>query len=589
MPGITGFIGQYITPFCSNSFTQLSNKAAKDFVDDIIQVRINAISNDIGYQYIETEQHLLILDGDIFSLDSLDCANPANLLLSAHKNGNLADCLTKANGYFNLFIYDKSSQHVTLATDRYGMKPIYVAQQENLIQGFSSELKALTLHPDISLEIDEAALNAFGQLGHMLNQQTWFKSINRIPPATIMEIELNSMAGTTQQYWSWSNISINTDISFDEATDQLYYHFDKAMQRCLSNLKQPTLAVTLSGGLDSRVILAAAKQHFNGKIKTFTFGNPDCDDATIAKQVAKLAKVENELRTIDAINWFDGRENGVWKTDGMFNVLHMHALGSAEDIATDSNYLLNGYLGDAVIGGSYLVNNHLEQGTSPELLAKRYPSLVESIELNHAYFGSTKHDPIFIYNRGVRFIATGTDLLSSRLHNLKPFMDYDLIDFSYSLPDAYRFNSRIYNAMLLKYYPMYFKDIPWQQTGKPISIANESGDSHQNVSVKRKLINLVKASPLAGIAHTVYRKINASKGYTSYTDWMQQPQFKSYANQLLMSEDAAIQQLISKEDIAARLAHFYKMKPNNAESIGALLTLAIYLEQLSKFRSINES
>ncbi|QLE86063.1 asparagine synthetase B family protein [Shewanella sp. Scap07] len=589
MPGLTGFIGEHITSFGANSFTLLSNKAVKEFQDEKLQLQISAIKTDIGYQYLETEQYLITLIGDLFSFNNQDSDNPLQVLLEAYKNGQLAESLAQANGYFSILIYDKVKQSLSLACDRYGIKPLYIAEHDSQFQGFSSEIKSLILNNKIALTIDAQAVEIFCQLGHMLNQQTWFEGIKRIPPATLCEVDLNTGKIIKSQYWSWAAISIDHEISFEEATDKLYLHFDNAMRRCLSYIKQPNLAVTLSGGLDSRVILAAAKKHFSGQITTFTFGNPDCDDAIIAKTVAKVAKVENTLRTISHENWFEGRESGIWQTDGMFNVLHMHALGSVKEITLDSNYLLNGYLGDAVLGGSYLLNNHLDQGISEPIITERYPALGSLIDINPNYFGKCKHDPALIYNRGVRFIATGTDLLSSQLHNLKPFMDTDLLDFCYSLPDSFRANSCIYNAMLLKYYPEYFESIPWQQTGKPISIERQNDSSMHEVPLKRKLINLIKSSPLSGLAYSIFRKINYKKNYTAYTDWMQKPEFKNKIDKLLLQQNSPIHKYVPEGLIRSQLANFYKNKPNNAENIGALLTFSIYLNQIEKYRNLDEA
>ncbi|WP_299791179.1 asparagine synthase-related protein [uncultured Shewanella sp.] len=584
MPGITGFVGEYAISYDAAPFTELSGEVVKQFQQNKLQLAVTAIKQDIGYNYLETEEHLIILDGDIFSIAGKDADEPLMVILQAHKKGQLSELLATVNGYFCLLIHDKNEDRVQLVSDRFGIKPLYLAYENQELIGFSSEFKALALHPKTKLTIDKDALSVFTELGHMLNQSTWFDEIKRLAPASIITIDTSSGSMETELYWQWGQIEPNSEISFEEATDKLYQVFDQAVGRCMRSIKQPNLAVTLSGGLDSRAILAAATNHFKGKISTYTFGHPSCEDAIIAKRVAEVAGVSNTLRTIDQKNWFEGRDKGIWKTDGMFNVLHMHALGSVPEISQESNYLLNGYVGDAVLGGSLLLEQCEDVPVSKEIAAKKFPGLSQQIVLNPDYFSAKKYDPLFLYNRGVRFTAAGTDLLSGQLHNLKPFMDNDLIEFIYSVPDSYRKKSRLYNAMLLKYYPEYFKDIPWQQTGKPITLQSEES-AVPKVTIKRRLINFIKATPFAGIAHIIYRKTIANKGYTSYTDWMQQPEFKAEMNRLLLSDSAPITQLIPVKELEQKLTQFYRTKPNNADSIGSLITLAIYLEQLKKFRS----
>lgn len=584
MPGITGFVGEHAISFDAAPFTEVSGKTVKQYQQGHIQLSVTAIKQEIGYSYLETDQHIIILDGDIFSIAGQDASDPLLAILDAYKNNQLSELLAKINGYFCLLIHDKIKERVQLISDRFGIKPLYLAYKNQELIGFSSEFKALALHPTTQLNIDKSALTVFTKLGHMFNQSTWFEGIKRLAPATIVSIDAISGTMETALYWQWGQIKPNSGINFEEATDKLYQVFDKAVSRCMNSIKQPTLAVTLSGGLDSRAILAAATKHFEGKISTYTFGHPNCEDAIIAKRVAEVAGVSNTLRTIDEKNWFVGRNKGVWKTDGMFNVLHMHALGSVPEISQESNYLLNGYVGDAVLGGSLLLEQFQDQPVSKEIAEAKYPTLSQLVDLNSDYFSGNKYDPLFIYNRGVRFTSAGTDLLSGELHNLKPFMDNDLIEFIYSMPDSYRKKGRLYNAMLLKYYPEYFKDIPWQQTGKPITLQSEETTAPKS-TVKRRLVNLIKATPFAGIARTIYRKTIANKGYTSYSTWMQQTEFKAEINRLLLSDDAPITQLIPAKELELKLAKFYRNKPNNADSIGSLITLAIYLEQLKKFRS----
>ena len=59
-------------------------------------------------------------------------------------------------------------------------------------------------------------------------------------------------------------------------------------------------SVPLSGGLDSRAVLAAIDQNERNRIATFTFGLAGCDEIKVAQKVAKEAVVnqvqgKNEL------------------------------------------------------------------------------------------------------------------------------------------------------------------------------------------------------------------------------------------------------------------------------------------------------
>ena len=83
----------------------------------------------------------------------------------------------------------------------------------------------------------------------------------------------------------------------------------------------------------------------------------------------------------------------------------MHALSSVELIAQESNYLLNGYLGDVTFGGSYLFPESQATISKQKRIATRYTKHVQHANIDHDYFTHENDDPVLIYNHEVRFIG----------------------------------------------------------------------------------------------------------------------------------------------------------------------------------------
>lgn len=110
MPGITGFIGECAISFDTPSFTELSGKTVKQYEQGSLQLAVNAIKEDIGYSYLETEQYLIILNGDIFSIAGKDTSEPLLAILTAYRQNELSELLAKLNGYFCLLIHDKKEK-----------------------------------------------------------------------------------------------------------------------------------------------------------------------------------------------------------------------------------------------------------------------------------------------------------------------------------------------------------------------------------------------------------------------------------------------------------------------------------------------
>ncbi|NOH84542.1 hypothetical protein F0249_12025 [Vibrio sp. 03-59-1] len=602
MPGFSCYIKQPHAQACNQ---HLQGQKVHSFSHDGVVGQLNAIRESVGYRYYETESLCAYLHGDIFS--GLNHSDPLMALIASHQEGTLLQELAKANGYFSLMLYDKVLNKAYFATDRYGMKPVYFWKQAERVCAVANELKSLAIHPSFDLTPDEGAIDAFTGLGQMLENQTWFENAERLGPSCLLTVDCDDNSYELSHYWTWAKVnkvgSVAANkadaLSFDDATDKLYELYVQAMERCLSSVPNSTLAITLSGGLDSRVLLAEAVKQFSGNIETFTFGVEGCEDSVIAQQVSNIAGVTNHFRAIDEDNWFAGRDNGVWTSEGMFNIVHMHTLASVQKISDFSSFLLNGYCGDAVIGGSYLLGNALNQKPTQETLEQKYGEFAKYIDLANPYYDCECTDPAMVVsNRGVRFVASGSDLLADRLHNLKPFMDTDLLDFVYSLPDEYRYNSRLYNAMLLKYYPDYFATIPWQNTGEVITVEwdNLEGKNAESlkgsVSLKRTIINAIKGSPFESFSRRIHQTLFSNKkNYVSYPTWMREDHFISYMQNKLSQPYQVENTLFTDNQKAqAALKQFasdYTMKP---ETVGGWLTFSLYLEELVQARQqVNQS
>ncbi|WP_085298070.1 asparagine synthase-related protein [Cognaticolwellia mytili] len=590
MTGLVGFIGnKYAVKQNSICINELSGKVVNTWQTSTCQLILKAPEENVAHQSYSNGSCNVDIFGDVFSHKTHSSDNWSVTIAEQYQLGQLETFLTELNGYFIITIFDKNSHKVSLISDRFGHRPLHLWLEDNQCLGFSSEPKGILLHPEHTIDIDDSIADMFINVGQMLGTKTLFSNIHRLAPATIMTIDTNNHMYSQCQYWRWSEIKKNLTISFDQAVDDLYCYFDKAMQRCMSSINQGRLAITLSGGLDSRVLLASAKQHFKGEISTFTFGQEDCDDAKIARQVSDIAGVANSLVSIEQNNWYEGRENGVWSTDGNKNILHMHALSSVDNISKCSNYLLNGYVGDLVLGGSYLYDEKDKFSSPGKLCADSYEPYKHIIDANEEYFNFPGTDPFFLYQRCVRFVSAGSDLLSHKLNSLKPFIDNDLIEYAYSLPDHYRANSKLYNAMLLKYYPDYFSTIVWQKTGKVIgTVSEEIRPSNTAYSIRQFFVRLLKGGPLEATARKLYRVLSGKRNYAVYEDWLKHPEFREYINATLLTEDCLMHNVLGKSRVERIVSDYFKGKANvQIDVIGCLLTLEIYLLKLSTFKSLN--
>jgi hypothetical protein len=122
--------------------------------------------------------------------------------------------------------------------------------------------------------------------------------------------------------------------------------------------------------------------------------------------------------------------------------------------------------------------------------------------------------------------------------------------------------------MLQKFFPKYFRDIPWQQTGKP---TGEIGKASIPVRAARKGVRVLKQ--LAGIQST--------KGYTDYPAWIRDDAVAARLTKLL-NPGMARYSLLTKDDLAKRWfePHLSSKLVNNSDQILRVATIEIYLRKV---------
>ena len=200
------------------------------------------------------------------------------------------------------------------------------------------------------------------------------------------------------RYWKWSNIEPQT-LSFNEAAIRLSNLLQNAVQKRVKIGER--IGVSLSGGLDSRSVLAAINQANGQNVVYFTFGKKDCDDIKIASKVTSIKNNPHYVFELNEKNWMNERFHSVWKTDGMISLLHLHNPESYEYLKELFDININGFIGDLSMGGSWI--DELEKKITKPAANKKFGKHIEFTDLNHSFYNISHQDPYFIDTRARRF------------------------------------------------------------------------------------------------------------------------------------------------------------------------------------------
>lgn len=223
------------------SIIDLSEKGHQPMANDDETLWI--VYNGEIYNYIELREEL---KGHGMKFRS---KSDTEVLLKAYEVwGN--DCLPKLNGMFAFVIYDKNSNKLFGARDRFGIKPFYFHESSDRFI-FSSEIKPI-LSTGIKPEPFYQNIYDF-----ILYQQTgpfefsFFENIKKLFPGHYMELDLNSLKASIHKWWEL-NIDIK-DVAQAEVVDNIKKLFkDSVRIRLRSDVP---VGSCLSGGLDSSSIV----------------------------------------------------------------------------------------------------------------------------------------------------------------------------------------------------------------------------------------------------------------------------------------------------------------------------------------------
>jgi asparagine synthase (glutamine-hydrolysing) len=178
------------------------------------------------------------------------------------------DALLRFNGMFALALWDRSERTLLLARDRYGIKPLYYAQQGHTF-AFGSEQKAILAQPEFQRKLNKPALLEYFTFQNIFTDQTLLQDVYLLPAGHYATLHLKPYALRLTPYWDYNFSEPDHPVRKDEYLEELDRLFRQAVNRQL--ISDVELGAYLSGGMDSGSITAIAARVFPN-IKSFTCG-----------------------------------------------------------------------------------------------------------------------------------------------------------------------------------------------------------------------------------------------------------------------------------------------------------------------------
>lgn len=247
------------------------------------------------FNYAELRREL-VARGHVFRTDS-----DTEVIVHQYEEDG-ADCVRHFRGMFAFAIWDERRQELLLARDRFGIKPLFVAEQAGRV-AFASEIKALLLLPWVDRSWNPSALRNYLGLGYISGPRTAYNGIRRFDPGSVEVWRRDGDRGwraRASRYWSPTGRRDSPPPSYEAAKERVFELLVESVRLRLRS--DVPLGAFLSGGVDSTAIVALMRMCGVKDLKTFSIGFEESgyDEAPFASAAARHLGTEHHAETVTA-------------------------------------------------------------------------------------------------------------------------------------------------------------------------------------------------------------------------------------------------------------------------------------------------
>lgn len=260
------------------------------------------------------------------------------------------DAVSHLRGMYAFALHDPNSGEVLLARDRFGIKPLYYVEGPSGF-AFASEIGALLAGGLASRELVTQKLGELLQLNFTTGRQTIFRDVQRVLPGETLIIKNGRIASrTVLRALPQGGPGISHMPDALEDLDQTFV--DSVRVHCRSDVPY---GLFLSGGIDSRSILAALRRLGARDVQAYTAAFPEegardeFPNAALAAQALGARHVRVEVTRGDFLERFPAVVAHMDDPVGDAAILPTFLL--AEQAAKDVKVVLSGEGGDELLAG----------------------------------------------------------------------------------------------------------------------------------------------------------------------------------------------------------------------------------------------
>ena len=387
--------------------------------------------------------------------------------------------LSRLNGMFAFALWDNEERELLLGRDRYGIKPMYYAQQKSRFW-FASEHKAFINDPYFARALNLPGLVEYMTFQNFLTDQTLLTDVMMLPAGHWMKVSIDGRSKKLEQYWDFQFAPPASPFKEEEYEAELDRLFEQAVQRQL--VSDVEVGTYLSGGMDSGSITSIASKILPN-LKSFTLGFDTTsasvrelmfDERAKARRMSGAFGTEHHELLLGPSDMESSLEDLVWALEEPRVGQSYPNYFAAKLASTHVKVVLSGVGGDELFGGYpwryslvagcknqdefmdrsyaywnrlfdqeeigelfYPVKNQVDPKLTREIfeqvfIKSRFLPIGPERNLNQALYFEAK-----TFLHGLLVVEDKVSMAHS-LETRVPFLDNDLVDFAMATPVAYK-------------------------------------------------------------------------------------------------------------------------------------------------------
>ena len=465
------------------------------FVDKIKGIglsmtRLSIIGIKEGKQpkYNANKNVILVFNGEIFNYKILvkkyfpgeNIFSDTDVILKLYlKFGK--NFVNKLNGMFSIAIIDKNLNKLFIYRDRFGIKPLYYSAYKNNFY-FCSEIKPITKIIE-NLTIDRAAVSDYISMGYIKNPNSIYHEIKKLEPGTYLDICIKTKKISKIKWYSLSP-SLKKFKDNREVIELVEEQIKKSLK--LWTTSDVPISLMLSGGIDSSLLASMYYKNLSKNMTTYSnvfkqkkyerwnedsiisdftkkykhdHNNYFFNEISFKKNLRKIISHLGEPFGGGLPSWFllkeiskkfkvvlsgTGGDELFGNYNRQFNFIKSNDHCYNEKSFNENYFYNNLFLANLDFKKKYTyLNTENNKNVSKPLFNifsknKLKYSLTKSISLLDLNYDLTD-DYLYLSDR------------FSMAHSLElrtPYLDHELVELVYSLPEKYRIDKKIYKPIL---------------------------------------------------------------------------------------------------------------------------------------------